>query len=98
MAWSETGMNAWFGHSAHFTFGSPQTPRTHLLEQAGAYPCFPLLEVKRVGKISERPRKSMRNSATFSVEVRGTCAVGEKGNGARRLGSVSRDANSTFSR
>ncbi len=33
---SSTGMNAWFGHSPHLTFGFSQTPGTHSLKQAGA--------------------------------------------------------------
>ena len=48
--------------------GFPQTPRTHSLAHAGAYPDRRvLLFSQRTGNTSKRPAKSLRKSATFSA-------------------------------
>jgi len=64
-------MNAWFGHSPHFTCGLPQTPLTHSLAQAGVYPERPVLMFsQRTGNTSGRPANNPRKMATFSAALR----------------------------
>ena len=66
---SDGGMNAWCGHSPHFTFGLPQIPFTHSLEQAGEYPERPaFLFSHRTGKTSGRPANRRRNDPIFSAD------------------------------
>jgi hypothetical protein len=66
---SDGEMNAWCGHSPHFTFGLPQVPFTHSLEQAGEYPERPaFLFSHRTGKTSGRPANRRRNNPIFSAD------------------------------
>jgi hypothetical protein len=69
MTSSVTGRNRRLGHSAHLMRGFSQTPRTHSLAQAGAYPDRPVLRLSnRRGYTSSRPRKSDRNRAIFAAD------------------------------
>ena len=59
------------------TLGFSQTPWTHSLRHAGAYPARPDRAFShRTAWTSGRPANSRRNSATFSPEVIGGAASG----------------------
>ena len=68
MASSVTLKKRRFGQSAHLIRGFSQTPRTHSLAQAGAYPDLPVFRFSnRRGYTSSRPRKSDRNKAILTA-------------------------------
>ena len=69
MTSSVTGRNRRCWHSVHLTRGFSQTPRTHSLAHAGAYPDLPVVLLsKRLGYTSARPRNRDPKSAIFSVD------------------------------
>jgi len=75
-----------------------QIPGSHLFEQAGAYPGFPVfLLTNRVGKTSGRPRNSVRNSFTLSAGLIRAVAAADgcrRGGGKDRADAVANSARS----